>query len=260
MAAHRLRDYNGRALQRSLSPHLRAAIAVPRADRRSVHRKLQFAGAAYVGRDDGQQAADLAQLLLLARFCDQRCGEGAETEPLQEFCTRDAAGTSRNARSGPVAQGLGGRGRGSGMPCMLCLSWIRHLPSNACSVFFWCRASGVATTVGARPGKRGSARATRLRRVRSTSGKSSKRNLTKRGFGICGGARCCREARQDVRVRFSHLPTYPISLREAATYLPIKIGVSLTADPLSGKDSEPRVVKVQPWRLSPPLAIYSSYR
>ena len=206
MAAHRLRDYNGRALQRSLSPHLRAAIAVPRADRRSVHRKLQFAGAAYVGRDDGQQAADLAQLLLLARFCDQRCGEGAETEPLQEFCTRDAAGTSRNARSGPVAQGLGGRGRGSGMPCMLCLSWIRHLPSNACSVFFWCRASGVATTVGARPGKRGSARATRLRRVRSTSGKSSKRNLTKRGFGICGGARCCREARQDVRVRFSHLP------------------------------------------------------
>ena len=109
--------------------------------------RLQFAGAAYVGRDDGQQAADLAQLLLLARFCDQRCGEGAETEPLQEFCTRDAAGTSRNARSGPVAQGLGGRGRGSGMPCMLCLSWIRHLPSNACSVFFWCRASGVATTV-----------------------------------------------------------------------------------------------------------------
>ena len=203
MAAHRLRDYNGRALQRSLSPHLRAAIAVPRADRRSVHRKLQFAGAAYVGRDDGQQAADLAQLLLLARFCDQRCGEGAETEPLQEFCTRDAAGTSRNARSGPVAQGLGGRGRGSGMPCMLCLSWIRHLPSNACSVFFWCRASGVATTVGARPGKRGSARATRLRRVRSTSGKSSKRNLTKRGFGICGGARCCREARRRQSAVFS---------------------------------------------------------
>lgn len=50
------------------------------------------------------------------------------------------------------------------------------------------------------------------------------------------------------------------SLREAATYLPIKIGVSLTADPLSGKDSERGVVKVQPWRLSPPSAIDSSYR
>lgn len=45
-----------------------------------------------------------------------------------------------------------------------------------------------------------------------------------------------------------------------ATYLPIKIGVSLTAGPKSGKDSEPGVVKVQPWRLSPPLAFDSSYR
>jgi hypothetical protein len=39
--------------------------------------------------------------------------------------------------------------------------------------------------------------------VRSTSGKSSKRNLTKRGFGICGGARCCREARRRQSAVFS---------------------------------------------------------
>ena len=38
----------------------------------------------------------------------------------------------------------------------------------------------------------------------------------------------------------TYLPR-PLSRIEQGTYLPIKIGVSLTADPLSGKEVEPRV-------------------
>ena len=143
------------------------------------------------------------------------------------------------------------------MPGMLCLSWIRHL-SNACSVFSgaaqWCchhrrraaRQEGLGKSNEAAQGE-------------EHERQELEKEFNERGFGICGGARCCREARRRQSAVFSL--TYLAILLTRGGHLPTHQNRCFAhCRPLSGKDSERGVVKVQPWRLSPPLAIDSSYR